>query len=83
MSVITEIQTQNTQLSKKTVHDSRSPARSPTSAGPPSKKVKWEVEDPSEFRPGALDNMGKDKENFRGFSNVEQEVKIEDRVESS
>lgn len=29
--------------------------------------VKWEVEDPSEFRPGLLNNMGKEEENFRIF----------------
>jgi len=29
--------------------------------------VKWEVEDPSEFRPGLIDNIGKKVENFRIF----------------
>ncbi len=29
--------------------------------------VKWEVEDPSEFRPGLVDNIGKEVENFRIF----------------
>lgn len=40
------------------------------SSPPPSKKVKWEVEEPSEFRPGVLDNIGKDKEKFRTFNDV-------------
>ena len=31
--------------------------------------IKWEVEEPSEFRPG-LDNIGKDKESFRAFYDV-------------
>ncbi len=34
-----------------------------------SKKVKWDVEDPSEFRP-TLKNMGKEKESFRAFYEV-------------
>lgn len=36
---------------------------------PPSKKVKWEVEDPSEYRP-SIENMGKDQEGFRVFDDV-------------
>lgn len=40
------------------------------SEAPPSKKVKWEVEDPSEFRPGILKDIGKDKETFRAFYDV-------------
>lgn len=37
---------------------------------PPAKKVKWEVEDPSEFRPGLLDNIGREQETFRVFYDV-------------
>ena len=41
---------------------------SPASAS--EKIVKWGVEDPSEFRPGMLENLGKDQENFRAFYDV-------------
>jgi hypothetical protein len=41
---------------------------------PPSKKVKWGVEEPSEYRPetaiGTIGNLGKDKESFRVFYDV-------------
>lgn len=33
---------------------------------PPTKKVRWGVEDPSEYRP-AIENMGKEQESFRLF----------------
>ena len=36
---------------------------------PSAKKVKWDVEDPSEYRPG-LENMGKEQETFRAFYDV-------------
>ena len=36
---------------------------------PSNKKVKWDVEDPSEFRP-TLKNLGKEKESFRAFYEV-------------
>jgi len=31
--------------------------------------IKWDLEDPSEFRPG-LNDVGKDAESFRGFYDV-------------
>ena len=39
---------------------------------PPNKKVKWGVEEPSEYRPEAatMDNLGKEKESFRLFYDV-------------
>ena len=36
---------------------------------PSNKRVKWDVEDPSEFRPG-LKDMGKEQESFRAFYDV-------------
>ena len=68
MSVLTETLPVEQQATAHCEHDL--PPRSPTSEAPPSKRVKWEVEDPSEFRPGVMDNLGKDKEDFRGFRNV-------------
>lgn len=34
----------------------------------PSGEVRWEVEDPSEFRPDILSDMGKDETEFRVFN---------------
>lgn len=50
-------------------------ARDSASPPPPSKKVKWPVEDPSEYRPlppedTSIGNMGKEQEMFRTFYDV-------------
>ncbi len=41
----------------------RQPASHPTG-------VKWEVEEPSEYRPKVLDDIGKEKAQFRVFYDV-------------
>ena len=47
--------------------DAGAPSSPPPSNRP---KVKYEVEDPSEFRPTLVDHLGKEKEDFRGFYDV-------------
>ena len=45
--------------------------RSPTKADQPkddAQNVRWEVEDPSEFRPELLTDMGKNEAQFRVFN---------------
>lgn len=42
---------------------------------PPTKKVRWGVEDPSEYRP-AIENMGKEQESFRLFDDVSQSLEL-------
>lgn len=58
------------------------PTRESTSP-PPSKKpkVKWEVEDPSEYRPTSLENIGKDVKEFRVFYKVSCQYSDAARIE--